>query len=212
LKTINPSILKANFLLFPMLLLIQTALSQSAFEFSRGDIFLKGSLPYLNNFHYDFGASQKKNTGFVGISAGMEVYLNSKYFIEGSIGNMADIFAPIGPIDYDEGEHERLGAVIARSTFNHTNGTFSFGYGLNVGLYYWSLTYKGVPPPTFQKQDELRIGLGPSITAHYHLGPFFAGILYHSMVIDPSYLSDSRYNHVISIEGGFHFRVRKKKD
>lgn len=198
-----------TFLFFAFMLASELMLAQSMFDYGKGDIFLKGSLPYVNSFNLDFGAFKKKNTGFIGVAGGLEFFFSQKHYLETSMGIMGDYFAPIGPADYDEGLHEQLISAFTRATFNHTNGVFSFGYGVNASYNIWAEEYEGVPPPNFVERNIDRAALGPVLTGYYHLGPCHAGIQYHGIFLTNG---GTLYSHVISLDFGVHFRIRKKRE
>lgn len=199
--------MKIKLLLFTMLLGGHASFSQSIYDFGKGDIFLKGSLPYVNSFHLQFWRFSKNNSGFAGMAGGMSYHFNKKYFLEGSAGAMGDLNVPLGATDRAEGEYENMFSAFTRITFNHTNGVFSFGYGLNGSLNGWARRWEGEAPPSFLEDDEIQTGVGPVLTGYYYLGPFYAGLQYHAQFAGGG---DVYYSHIISLDFGLHLRIRKK--
>ncbi len=199
--------MKIKLLFLLLLFCSHSALTQSIYYFGKGDIFLKGSFPYVNSFHLQFWRFNKNNYGFAGMAGGWTYHFNQKHFLEGSAGIMGDYFAPIGPADRDEGEYQQLFSAFTRASFNHTNGTFSFGYGLNASLNGWVSRWEGDAPPSFKEDDENQFGFGPLLTGYYYLGPFYAGLQYHAQFAGGG---DVYYSHIISLDFGVHLRIRKK--
>ncbi|MEM8900561.1 MAG: hypothetical protein AAGC85_20770 [Bacteroidota bacterium] len=180
----------------------------------KGDLRLHLSLPYLNNFVVKpENESPKINTGFWGLSVGLDYHYSQKQFLSAGVSGTADIFFPVIAALSLLGEQEFLTSGIVSLSHNHKVGRFSFGYGLTCGRYNWRLQSLGTiassaPPVDIQKSH---LALGLIIPIYYeHRHWFQIGLVYKPSFYRPFISPGYAYEHVISVDIAFKPRLLGK--
>lgn len=177
----------------------------------KGDLRLQLSLPYLNNFVVrPENESSKINTGFWGITVGLDYHYSQKNFLSVGVSGTADIFFPVIAALSILGEQEFLISGILSLSHNHKVGRFSLGYGLTYGRYNWRLQSLGTiassaPPVDIRKSH---IALGLIIPIYYeHRHWFHIGLVYKPSFYRPYISPHNTYEHVISLDIAFKPRL-----
>jgi hypothetical protein len=100
----------------------------------KGNLYLHLSFPYINSFMFKPNGEPdaKINTGFMGLSAGLDFYHSDHQFLCVNFSAVTDFIlpapAPIDPI----GENEAMASVYFTLTNNHAIKHFKLGYGLSL--------------------------------------------------------------------------------
>ncbi len=177
----------------------------------KGDLRLHLSLPYLNNFVVrPENESSKINTGFWGMTAGLDYHYSQKQFLSVGVSGTADIFFPVIAALAILGEQEFLTSGIVSLSHNHKVGRFSLGYGFTYGRYNWRLQSLGTiassaPPVDIQKSH---LALGLIIPLYYeHRHWFHIGLVYKPSFYRPFISPQNAYEHVISLDIAFKPRL-----
>ena len=99
---------------------------------NKGELYLHVSIPEINTYLFrPFSSGIKTNTGFLGISAGIDYYHRKTQFLNLSVSAVADFFVPFPTtIDYS-GESESLSSIYLSLSDNYKICRFSLGYGLS---------------------------------------------------------------------------------
>jgi hypothetical protein len=97
-------------------------------------------MPYVNSFYLKpEGEGDKINTGFWGLSAGLEYFHKDNRYLSLSASAVTDFFMGI-PASVDvEGEYESMHSTYISLTNNHVINRFHFGYGMNYSRNTWDL-------------------------------------------------------------------------
>jgi len=113
-----------------------------SFPTNKGQINLIYSLSWVNSFYLQPNQeTSKANTGFWGISAGLEYYYKEKKYLSLTGSAVMDFFIPFpAAVDFS-GEVENMYSVYASLTDNYKFRRFTVGYGLNYSRNTWQLVY-----------------------------------------------------------------------
>lgn len=182
---------------------------------NKGQINLLFSLPWINNFYLKpRNESTKLNTGFYGISGGIEYFYKNDRYIGLTTNAVMDNLAPFpAPIDYS-GAYETMSSVYLSLTDNFKFKRFIFGYGLNYSINNWELKYGGYH---FDPSQQTRIpvrkssqSIGFTVNEYYQLGRhFFIGLIYRPSLIEIYPMTELKYEHLISLDLAWKFRLKK---
>lgn len=98
----------------------------------KGQLYLHLSQPHVNSFDLlPVGESRKTNTGFMGISSGLDFVHSKNQYITLSASGVTDFMLPFpAPVDFS-GEREFFSSVYAALSHNHKLNRFSLGYGIS---------------------------------------------------------------------------------
>ncbi len=170
----------------------------------KGNYYLNLSLPYINYFQMQpDNESLKSNGGFFGLSLGLDYYHSQNQFIKFSVSTVADLFAPIGPLDY-EGEYERLNSTYLGLTNNHRIWHFSIGYGIALSRNTWNLINQSYPDTIFNSRKPVsksKTTLGLIFSTYYQTGEnLHIGIIYRPTFYRFYSKENLLYEHLISID------------
>lgn len=167
------------------------------------------SLPHINSFYLKpDNESIKSNTGFWGLSLGLDYYHTDNQFLNISISGATDFFLPIpAPVDL-YGKHELMNSVYVSTSNNHFMNWFTVGYGLAVGRDNWSLRDYGSQPdssatplPIKDPINKTNFSMGTIFTIYYrHSEVFNIGLVYRPTFVRFSSAQVFRYEHLISID------------
>jgi len=181
----------------------------------KGNLYLHLSFPYINSFLFKpIGETDtKSNTGFMGISAGLDYYHSDQQFLGLYFSAVTDFLlpapAPIDPI----GENETMASLYFTLTNNHALKHFMLGYGLSLSRNIWNLSIHPTYDDEYGEQNSIR---EPKFTATYALGfafpvyyqiteNFFIGLLYRPSFYRFSNEIPFYYEHQISF--GFGWKI-----
>jgi hypothetical protein len=109
----------------------------------KGEIDLRISLPHVNNFLLkpDNESNYKYNTGFWGLTLGLDYYHSAKQFINLSATGVIDFFLPIPAAVDMAGYYEIMNSTYLSVSNNHKIKNFTLGYGLCYVKNTWNLNY-----------------------------------------------------------------------
>jgi len=181
---------------------------------NKGQINLIVSLPWVNNFYqYPENEPLKSNTGYWGLSVGLDYYYKNKKFVNFSASAVMDLFVPvIANVDYGD-DHESMNSISFNFTDNFESGRFSFGYGANYSINTWEHKYYELPEspsPIYHSVKKTKQSIGLTITGyHRFFKRIYLGIAYRPTFINISPTVDLKYEHVLSLDLAFKFRVKK---
>ena len=167
------------------------------------------SLPHVNSFYLKpEKESAKSNTGFWGLSLGLDYYHTDNQFLNISFSGAADFFLPIpAPVDL-YGVHELMNSVYVSSSNNHVMNWFTVGYGIAVSRDNWNRKDYGSLPDSLVTQHTIKdpinktgISLGTIFTVYYRQSEVFnIGLVYRPTFIRFSAAQVFRYEHLVSID------------
>jgi len=170
------------------------------------------SLPWVNNFYLQPSQeSSKVNTGFWGISAGLEYYYKDNKYLSLTGSAVMDFFIPFpAPVDF-EGEREDMYSVYVSLTDNHRIKRYTIGYGLNFSRNTWSLTYHGGSvPATREPATKSDNSIGITLDGYYQVGKrFHIGLIYRPTLLNVYPDVSFKYEHLISLD--FKWKIRLKQ-
>jgi hypothetical protein len=181
------------------------------FPTKKGDIAVTFSLPYINTFHLTpDGYGVKNNTGFMGISGGLNYYHNNRQFINISVLAAADIFIPFPAAVDHAGEVEQMNTMFLSVSNNHVINQVLIGYGITYTRNEWNFsdygnrfgykdTTRSVPlkDPVTKTND----ALGFVFSSHYKIGNAFnVGVIYRPTFLRLNTADHFKYEHLISVD------------
>jgi hypothetical protein len=172
------------------------------------------TLPWVNNFYLQPSQeTSKANTGFWGISAGLEYYYKENKYLSLTGSAVMDFFIPFpAAVDFS-GEFENMYSVYSSLTDNFRFRRFTLGYGLNFSRNTWKLVYHDrfdPPPPTREPATKSSNSIGFTIDGYYQLGKrFHVGLIYRPTLLNLKPEVDFKYEHLISID--FAWKIRLKQ-
>lgn len=183
----------------------------------KGNLYLQLSLPYVNNFVFkpDY-ETYKTNTGFLGISGGLNYYHKKNQFITLSVAGVMDFFVPVpAPVHYS-GEREHMFSSFIYLSNNHKIRWLTLGYGFAYASNTWNFVYHGgydsLFPPTRDPAYRTNKAIGLIFPIHLELGEFFySGVIYRPTFYRFSAVQLLTYEHLISLELGIRVPLNNYK-
>lgn len=183
-----------------------------SFPTNKGQLNFTYSLPWVNSFYFQPNQeSSKANTGFWGISAGLEYYYKDNKYLSLTGSVVMDFFIPFpAAVDF-EGERESMYSVYSSLTDNYRFRRFTVGYGLNFSRNTWSLTHHGGSiPPTREPVTKSSNSMGFTIDGYHQIGKrFYVGLIYRPTLINVYPVVDFKYEHLISLDFKWKFRLKQ---
>ena len=181
---------------------------------SQRQINLTLSLPWINNFYlHPQNETTKANTGFWGISAGLEYYYKNNKYLSLTASALMDFFVPVPAAVDISGEYALMSSTYFSLMDNYKFKRFSVGYGLNYSRNTWDYRYYtrfNPPPPTREPVKKTSNSVGLTINGHYQIGKhFFIGLIYRPTVLAVKPTPQFKYEHLISMEFAWKIRLRK---
>lgn len=114
---------------------------------NKGELYLHLSLPHVNSFYLKpMNEGQKINTGFWGLSFGLDYYYSKNQFINLGVSGVMDFFMPLPAAVDIAGEHESMESIYIYLSNNHKIQRFSMGYGLSFARNTWNFNDYGKDP------------------------------------------------------------------
>jgi len=177
---------------------------------STHDINLSFSIPYVNSFLFnleDYG--NQSNTGFWGVSAGLEYFYKPNKYIGVKFAGATDLFVPV-PVSPGGEIEENFSTVFIEVTDNFKFGRLNLGYGINYATNRWRFT------ENIDTENEFEItrknqSFGITTNAYYQFGrSFFIGVMYRPTFYTVTPTSDFKYEHFISLDFAWKIPLRKK--
>jgi hypothetical protein len=180
----------------------------------KGEIDLRISLPHINNFLLkpDNESNYKLNTGFWGLTVGLDYYHSAKQFINLSATGVMDFFLPIPAAVDMAGYYEIMNSTYFSVSNNHKIKNFTVGYGLCYVKNTWNLNYSdwGDEPLTVETVSKSNNAIGFIFPAYYMPSEhFFIGVVYRPTLFRLSTENPFKYEHLISIDFGWKIKLKK---
>lgn len=180
---------------------------------NKGELNLHLSLPHINTFMLrPEKEGTKTNTGFWGISIGLDYYHSKNQFIHTGISGVLDFFVPVPAAVDIGGEHELMSSSYFSLSNNHKLKRFTLGYGLSYARNSWDLRYYdrfGSPPPARNPVKKSSNAFGFIFPAYFQTGKYFnIGVVYRPSFYRPGITDNFQYEHLISIDFGWKIRLK----
>lgn len=181
----------------------------------KGEIDLRISLPHINNFLLkpDNESNYKFNTGFWGLTVGLDYYHSARQFINLSATGVMDFFLPVPAAVDMAGYYEIMNSTYISVSNNHKIKNFTLGYGLCYVKNTWNLNYSDwgqTEPPTRQPVSKSNNAIGFIFPAYYMpTENFFIGVVYRPTLFRLSTENPFKYEHLISIDFGWKLKLTK---
>jgi len=175
------------------------------YQTNKGQLNLTYSLPWVNSFYlHPNQETPKLNTGFWGISAGLEYYYKKDKYICLAGAAVEDFFIPVpGAVDLS-GEQESMNSIYASLTDNFRCRRFSVGYGINFSKNTWRLDYYNrwnSLPPTRDPAKKSGNSFGITLDGYHQIGKrFYMGIIYRPTIANVYPDFEFKYEHLISLD------------
>ena len=188
------------------------------FKFSqsknKGELHLHFAIPYINSFSLiPENEKRKSNTGFWGISLGLDYYHSNNEFISLSITGASDFFVPFPAAVDISGEYEQMSSGYLSLSNNHRISRLTIGYGVSYGRNAWEFIYIprfNPPPPSRDPVKKAHNALGLIFPATFQAGRNFnIGFVYRPTFYRPELTKTFYYEHLMSL--GFVWKIRLKK-
>lgn len=172
----------------------------------KGEIYLNLSIPEFNFLHqYTKFSGYVNNNGFMGLSAGLDYFYKPLQFVNftGTLALTLETPLPLpleyfGPYDYANTKHISI-------SNNHQFYFLSAGYGLSINENYWKYY-------SFGSFDIIKksYALGFIFPIYLKLAPYFhLGFTYRPSFFRPYTSQPFKYEHLMSVDLAWKFRVRK---
>jgi hypothetical protein len=180
----------------------------------KGNILLHISLPWINSFYFrpDY-EKVKLNTGFWGVTLGLDYFYNDKQFLNLSATAVSDFFLPIPAVVDLSGEFEFMGSTYLSLSNNHKIQRLSLGYGISYTRNTWQFKYIDrfdPPSPTREPVKKSWNSFGLFFSSYYQIGRRFNfGIVYRPSFIRPNTADIFKYEHLISIDFAWRIKLNK---
>jgi hypothetical protein len=180
----------------------------------KGSFLLHISLPHINSFYFkpDY-ENVKLNTGFWGVTLGLDYFYNNKQFLNLSASAVSDFLFPIPAAIDISGEYELMSSTYFSLSNNHKLNRFSVGYGISFARNTWDFKYIDrfdPPPPTREPVKKRWDSFGLLFSSYYQIGRRFNfGVVYRPTFIRPKTADIFKYEHLISIDFAWKIRLNK---
>lgn len=170
------------------------------------------SIPYVNSFLLrPIDESVKTNTGFWGLSGGIEYKLSKNKFLRLKFNAASDFFLPIPASPGIEGEYESMNSIYFSLDYNKNIKSISFGSGLSYSFNNWSIRDLD-QTPTVTLKDYSGQSIGLILSTYVESVPstkfsrrILIGIIYKPNIIRVVPEIELKYEHLISLEFSLRF-------
>ncbi len=171
----------------------------------KGELHLHISLPHINSFHLNpENEGAKTNTGFWGLTVGLDYYHSKNQFLNVGISGVSDFFVPVPAAVDISGEYELMSSGYTSISNNHKLGRFCVGYGLSYTKNTWDFRYYdrfSPPPATREPIKRSHNAFGFIFPIYFQLGKYFnIGAVYRPTFYRPDLTEKFKYEHLISID------------
>jgi len=182
---------------------------------NKGELYLHLSLPHINSFRLiPENEGTKLNTGFWGLTIGLDYYYSKNQFISSGISGVSDFFVPFPAAVDISGEYESMSSGYVSLSNNHKLKRFTFGYGLSYARNTWDFRYYDrfdPPPPTRDPVKKRSNAFGSIYTAYFQTGDYFnIGVVYRPTFYRPKMTDKFEYEHLISVDFAWKIRLKKR--
>lgn len=181
----------------------------------KGDMDLQISIPYINSFllRPDYETGYKSNTGFWGLTLGIDYYQSPTQYINLSVSGVTDFFLPFpAAVDFS-GYYELMTSGYLSVSNNYKINDFIIGYGLSYSRNTWDLKYSEwcqTEPPSREPVKKTNNAIGFVFPMYYLLDDdFYIGAVYRPSLFRLSNVNSFKYEHLISIDFGWKIRFKK---
>ena len=181
---------------------------------NKGELYLHLSFPHINSFYLTpENEETKSNTGFWGLTIGLDYYHSKKQFINLGISNVSDFFVPFPAAVDISGEYELMSSRYISLSNNHRLRRFTIGYGLSYARNTWDFRYYerfDPPPPTREPVKKSNNAFGLIFPTYFQLGEHFnIGVVYRPTFYRLNMTDKFKYEHLISIDFAWKIRIKK---
>ena len=178
----------------------------------KGQLDIQLSLPHINSFYLQpQNESSKTNTGFWGLTGGLEYYYNNKKSLGLSISAVSDFFVPFPAAVDLSGEYELMSSIYISLTDNLKIKDLSIGYGVNYSKNNWDLRYYEAfdpPPPSREPVFKSSQSFGLTLNSYYRLGKHFnIGVVYRPTFFRVKPSTEFVYEHLISVDFAWKWNI-----
>jgi hypothetical protein len=177
-----------------------------------GDIILTLSLPHANSFYLKpENEIPKSNTGFWGISGGLEYYYKANKYLSFNANAVSDFFVPVPAAVDIQGKYELMTSVYLGLTINKMVHRFSYGYGINYSKNSWKYEDRyGAPAIITESIIKSSQSIGITINGYHQISKsFFVGLIYRPNLLRTAPALEFNYEHVISLD--FMWKIKLTK-
>jgi len=180
----------------------------------KGELYLHVSLPYINSFQLTpENEGTKINTGFWGLTIGLDYYHSKNQYINLSASGVSDFFVPVPAAVDISGEYELMSSTYLSFSNNHRYKRFTIGYGLSYSRNTWDFRYYDSfdpPQPTIEPVKKSNIAFGLIFPTYFQMGEHFnIGVVYRPTFYRPNMTDKFEYEHLISIDFAWKIRLMK---
>ena len=176
---------------------------------STSDLSLHLSIPYVNQFYFQpNNIESKTNTGFWGISTGLDYYYKTNKFLSFKGLLATDFFVPVpAPVTLDD-TRENMNTTNLELTDNYKSGKFRLGYGINYSWNNWKFIDTTQPDNRIEiNRRSQNIGLTTNI--YYQIGRAFnIGIIYRPTFYRVTPIAQFNYEHLFSLDLAWKIRLK----
>lgn len=180
----------------------------------KGAIRMQITMPYIN--HFGFRPHNNKahyKTGFLGIGVGVDYFYKAKQFLHLETASAIDFLTPFpAAVHYYGGVLPFFKTNQISLTNNHQFGRINVGYGLVYARNTWELKNydNGLSSSNFIMERSISHNVGLYFPIYYQLGRYFyLGVSYRPNFIQISPKLSFNYEHMMSFNMAWKFRLRK---
>jgi len=171
---------------------------------NKGELYLHLSSPYINSFRLTPDNEETKiNTGFWGLTIGLDYYHSKNQFINLGISGVSDFFVPVPAAVDLSGEYELMSSRYISISNNHKLRRFTIGYGLSCAKNTWDFRYYDrfdPPPPTRETVKKSSNAFGLIFPTYFQVGEHFnIGVVYRPTFYRPNMIEKFKYEHLITL-------------
>lgn len=172
------------------------------------------TLPWINSFHLKpANEPTKDNTGFWGLSLGVDKIYKPHKFLNLTAGLVSDFFVPVPAAVDISGEYELMSSAYFSLTDNLILNRWSLGYGISYSWNTWDFRYYdqfGPPPPTRDPVTKGSQSVGLSVSSYYRCSQsFYVGVVYRPMLLVVNPELNWKYEYVVSFDLAWRIRLNK---
>ena len=180
----------------------------------KGNLYIHLSLPHINSFLLKpDNETTKINTGFWGITGGLDYYHKKNQFWGLYFSGVSAFFLPFPAAVDISGEYQRAGSTFISISNNHKIKRFSVGYGFSFAQNTWNFKYSNwlnPPPPSHEPVRKSNHSFGMVFPVYFQTGEYFnLGIVYRPSFFRPDAINKFEYEHLISIDFAWKIRIKR---
>lgn len=174
------------------------------FRNKKNQFHLNISIPYVNSFlqRPNNEINPEVNTGFLGLSLGLDYFYKEKTFISLRSSVASDFPAPVpAPVDYF-GDHKNMSSTYISVSNNNEIKNLSIGYGLCYASNNWTFTDRLNDSTNTVTVTRIKNkALGFVFNTYYKAGRnFYCGIIYRPTFYRFLPTHQFRYEHLITLD------------